>query len=1122
MISGVKRTIYSPDAKRIGELRDREGTELFRDLLWCDAARLSLRNIVISLDTTNPDAGIDAKADKQDSPNSPVVKGSFHFQIKTGKAFKPWQESHVRKELFGSPKAAPSKAKLGHAVRECLDSSGTYMLVTLGHDLSAANHTASENLLRKNFQACGYKNVAVTVWGQGQLVKMLELYPSLCLDLSDRGNTAFQTLKSWASNSDMAPKLELGEPQRKFEQEIRDLMRGDEIQHVRVVGEPGIGKTRLVLEALRSEEDLAARCLYVPQAGAFQDSKLFNELLKVDREYWVLLVIDECDESDRASIWRTLKGRQRLKLITIDHGPEESADDVMRVLRFPALEQAQIEAILSGYVGHSGDLFNWAAWCDGSARVAHAVGENLKRNPDDFLKPPATVPIWDRFVLGYKERESAEAERLRVVMRHIALFQKFGFKKPVAEEGEFVAAMAAKVDPAITPGRFSSDVTRYVERRILQGSHMLRIVPKALHVHLWKEWWENYGGTADLVAMMKDMPTTLHKWFLDMFIYANGVTSAQQAVRGVLSLEDGPFADKRFLTSESGSRFIDTLAEADPRATIDLLQATIGRWPTSEVDEWQTGRQNIVFALAKIAVWSDHFSAAAQLLGRMALGEKSTNANNARGTLLGLFDFRGAPTQSPPAARLALAKTWLQSADHRERDLGLQACGACLNLHGTTRIVGVEYQGLKPAIAFWEPKIWNDLFIPWREALGMLINENRTGDAAWKLATSREIIQRAEAMLSFNCLPDEALEVLFELAGDPGNDLEKLTQIVILKQRYHAEGLPKEALVRLEELEKRLGEGSFVTRFRRFVEFETYDEDHTVGANGEIKDSDVPVKRVAALAEELLTTPGLLDEHFALLLQSEGYRISKFGRHFALAAQDDRFDKRILALGDELGALTKQGFVAGYLDGVREIDLARWEAIALDLLAADGKRKWRVLAVIFSGFTTSIVKKLVSLYLEGSIDSSYLRRTGWPVGKRDIWDGDAAAILDALVARPDEQSHRVAVEIANSRFCIEATRGKDPEDILWRVLIGKEHFTSTVDTMGEYYWTTFAKRFSQRFPSRNLPLLEAIVTKSAQTPRLRSPNSISEVAADICRTDPKGAWKIIAKGASFSVSWTLF
>lgn len=78
MAGMMERTIYSPDPKHLGELKDREGVELFRDLLWCDAVRLSLRNITISLNTTDADGGIDAKADREQSSDAGVVSGSFH------------------------------------------------------------------------------------------------------------------------------------------------------------------------------------------------------------------------------------------------------------------------------------------------------------------------------------------------------------------------------------------------------------------------------------------------------------------------------------------------------------------------------------------------------------------------------------------------------------------------------------------------------------------------------------------------------------------------------------------------------------------------------------------------------------------------------------------------------------------------------------------------------------------------------------------------------------------------------------------------------------------------------------------------------------------------------------
>ena len=78
------------------------------------------------------------------------------------------------------------------------------------------------------------------------------------------------------------------------------------------------------------------------------------------------LVIDKCAERDRASIWRTLKGKTGIKLITIDHGPEESSDSSMKVFQCPPLEKDQIVEIIASYIGKRNENSNWAEWCDGS------------------------------------------------------------------------------------------------------------------------------------------------------------------------------------------------------------------------------------------------------------------------------------------------------------------------------------------------------------------------------------------------------------------------------------------------------------------------------------------------------------------------------------------------------------------------------------------------------------------------------------------------------------------------------------------------------------------------------------------------------------------------------------
>jgi hypothetical protein len=546
------KSIFVVDPGLIGELDVKSGTALICNLLRCEAARLALpmQQVVISSRTSAKDGGIDAKVAGVQAHAALLKKGSSYLQIKTGPTFKPWLRKHLTKELFGSQDAKPAKGLLGKEVKRCLDKKGRYVLVTLGHDLLPSEHSDAVALLIELFQKAGYKNTRVEVLGQGQVAGFLAGYPSLCLDLKGLGESSLLSLPAWAARADMKGSVELGEPQAKFLNDVGAAWRGQEFQHIRIIGEPGIGKTRLVLEAAAAP-DLGPCVIYIPHAEEFQRSVLFNELLKPDRDYTAHLVIDECEEQERASIWGALKGKPHIKLITIDHGPETSTDSSMEVFQCPPLGKDQITAILSSYIGKRMDVSNWAEWCEGSPRVAHAVGDNLKRNPKDILKSPASVPIWDRFVLGHKRLDSKSASEHFTVLRHLALFQRFGFEDPVSEEAQFISRLVVEADPNITWARFQSIVRHHQARRILQGRHTLFIVPKALHVHLWVQFWNEYGLGFNFQKFMERLPAGLKHWFLRLFIYAHASPVAQAAVKKILASSTGPFAERAFLESEA-------------------------------------------------------------------------------------------------------------------------------------------------------------------------------------------------------------------------------------------------------------------------------------------------------------------------------------------------------------------------------------------------------------------------------------------------------------------------------------------------------------------------------------------------------------------------------------------
>jgi hypothetical protein len=1117
----MESSIFTPDLGKLAKLETLDATRLFRDLLWCDSARLGLRNIFVSEETSTSDGGIDAKAELPiDEKNG--VKGSFHFQIKSGTTFKPWQPAAVVKELFGALNAKRQKASLGKAVRHCMDTGGVYVVVVLGHDLLPTQHTEAIKLLTDAFKACGYRAPQVEVWGVSQLAQKMQLHPSLCLDFNGLADVRLQTVDSWAANSDMAPMLAVGAAQKTFMSDLVGLLRSEELRHVRVVGEPGVGKTRMVLEALRSDRSLSTRTIYVPRSSGFLNSHLLFELLKPDREYWTVLVVDECEQSDRSQIFRLLKARPRVKLLTIDHGEEKSDDDAMKTLPYPPLGDTAIRTILAAYIGKA-EVGRWVEWCEGSARVAHAVGDNLKRNPDDVLASPATVPIWERFILGYKESGTASSDRLLAVARHIALFRRFGFRKPVEAEGKFIAALAAKADPKITPARFNQDVSMFLDRRVLQGGHTLRLVPKALHVHLWREWWQFHGVDVDLAEMLDSLPPAFHRWFVDMLDYANGSPDAREAIEAALAKPDGPFAKKSFIRSDTGGRFLATLAGSSPAATLALLERTVGRWRPERFNDWRYGRDDVCRAISTLGFWQDHFHSAAMLLARVAKHAKNGASSDARRRLEEMFHLGGGRTQAPPDDRLAFITELLRSDSSWTRDLGLDLLAATLKNVGAWNGDKLT-RGMLPSVSNWRAKSDGELFAAWRAGVALLRDSERPHDAAWQCRISGLLIDLAVGWIRMEALVDDCLEILEAIPSMPHHNAGKLASNLVSHLKYRSKKASVSTIARLHALLDSLGQGPFMKRFARYVEFETSDEDWA-SIGEKIIDVTLPEKRVSDLVDEFLVDEKLRDAHRAEVFASNGRRISIFARRLALKATPDQrqefFDQCV-----EVGGKAGPRFLSSLLLATKAIDATEWESFAMRLLAGKRPAVWRVDAVMSSGFSAPVVEALERFAREFDEGLHVFKQLGYSFAQQQLSAGEIERILCALMRNPSNAASVVAVEIAAYWFGGEK-KCVLPERLHFEVLFNKRMLrTKDWDTMESHYWGELAKSFRRNYPSRDLDIVRKGLGFKKAIGRIDTMTSLFELVSEVCAAHPKQAWPVVSKalddeGSSDGVSYWL-
>ena len=449
-----------------------QAVEFFRKLLWAEAASLGISKSLINVPSaiTVGDGGVDAEVRDANIGGDLIKPGLTRYQIKTGDFTRT--KSDLR-TLFYKGKSN----QLHPRVQACFDRGGTFVVVLFGWDNPDDKDVDVVQQCRQllNEHHPQYSERGIEVWRQNNLIAFLTKYPSLALDLTGRQNLRFQTHRSWALDAEMQLPLQLGSAQHEFIRKLRSELRNQhrDAIHVRILGEAGIGKTRLVLESTR-EEDVAPFVVYYDNASRFLEDQLLTDLLREDNTFEVVLILDDCAFDTSIEVWNKLKHRgPRIKLVTLYQDFDKGLGTSI-VFETPPLDGAAILEIIQSYGIPKDGAARWAPECGGSPRVAHAVGANLRSNPEDLrLDTPDIVHVWNRYILGIEDPKSDRAYRRRLILQYLALFKRFGFGRHLVNEAKAIQSLVVEADPQVTWPRFEEEIAALRKRKILQGETTL-------------------------------------------------------------------------------------------------------------------------------------------------------------------------------------------------------------------------------------------------------------------------------------------------------------------------------------------------------------------------------------------------------------------------------------------------------------------------------------------------------------------------------------------------------------------------------------------------------------------------------------------------------------------------
>jgi DNA-binding XRE family transcriptional regulator len=1102
------KTIFDLLTTDLSTLDSKKAVEAFRDLLWSECRRNQVPTSELRISSREVrDGGIDAElpaSTKFIANDSFLEGGAYFFQIKAGQSWKPWLKGFAKKELLNK------QGKLGSEVHRCLTEEGWYVLVCFGNDLTSDQIKKTHDNIKQIFSSKGFPDARIKIWGQNQLLGHFNRFPFLSLQIMGRNKHRCDSWLSWNTSSEMSGELELGEAQVNLLKEIRRLVRDKDVSHIRLIGEPGLGKTRLVHEAL-GEPDLRPQVIYFSNAELFQESQLFHDLLNTEADYYLILVLDECRPRDCEEIWHRLSNHSdRCTVITLDHDSYYPASRRFSELECPRLDDGHVEKIINSYIGDVGNSRRWAELCSGVPRVAHAVGRTLLTNPGQILQTPTLKLVWDRFISGNYDIDSAEAKQKRIVLRYISLFHRFGFDSPVESEGEFIAELIHEDNSEVTYSRFQDIVGELIEQRILQGKSTLFIAPKLLHVHLWAEFWEKHGRAQPISGLIKRIQEiernqdseALLSWFIQMFSYAGESRVAIKQVKILLG-PDGPFCDAAFALSKVGCRLLHELSNASPEYTVDCLERVFELTTSEDLFRFHEGRQDIVWALERIAVWPQFFQRAAKLLRRLAESENSSYANNSTGAFVDLFSFapgQAAPTGAPPEIRIPVLNETLDSSSPVMRRLGIKACKSAMSTLYGGRVVGREHQGLKTA-QLWTPQKWGEVY----QAMGLVWSKLYTTSRSWESSLRSEanytLIDSIVGLLQITCLSDEILDTIEILVDDDATDLQQLVQDLSRIRRYWKDSYDSSVIDRLEEIDLKITGASFSSRVRRIV--------HLSGLDDYGDEDGLDLNTYTQLVDELALEASQSDDKFQEILsdlvRGTNSMVYQFGCEYAKYDRVKNLEKIIeahRAIGNESTTL----LFSGYLKWIFNVDSQKWEDIIEELLSDDTFANLIGPIIRSSGYSDRIILSMLSRFDTGVLDNSCLRSFGYADCFKQIQE---TTFLEFVRRLTTGGLTSYAIELFDFRYCDMQKPRQLPEVETVQLL---QYFNNdgTRSNTEDYHWSEVARLLIDQYPMRSTDVFNIALLRVANEHwYLDDYNSAYKLIKTIIKGNPEKYWQVL-------------
>ena len=439
---------------------------------------------------------------------------------------------------------------------------------------------------------------------------------------------------------------------------------------IRIVGPSGFGKTRFAFELFNgrvtASDEIERTALIYADLAIVADEvfKLAHEI--ADSGSPAILVVDECpDESHTklSAIARRVGCRLRLVTIDVETKMGRSPDTV--VLRLEPAADETIGAIAQSLMPAT-DTRLVRELAKGFPKMAVLAAQQQVIGGRAIS---SARQVLDRIVWGRRQRDNGAQKALEL----LSLFDWVELTDSDADDG----AIIAKKLGGMSQDEFLEGIKSFKSRGIvIQRGHFFQATPIPLAASL-------AGNRLSVLSANKlgdffsEAPEQLKRSLLRRLRWLDTYPEARAFARKLLDAKClGNFTT---LNTDFGSECLDYLVHVDPDLAMATIDRVFGKLSNEELQGVESGRQYLVWALAKLAFRKESFDSAATLLRRLAASDVENNIfKNATSQFTQLYQLFLSGTEALPTARLLVVDDGLGSPNRRSARFALKPSPRCL------------------------------------------------------------------------------------------------------------------------------------------------------------------------------------------------------------------------------------------------------------------------------------------------------------------------------------------------------------------------------------------------------------------------------------------------------------